>query len=370
MSETGRNLMVGLFVLLGLAILGVLMVFFGEAPAWLGGKEYNVAVRMKSLAGVNEGTPVYMNGVQVGRVDVLRFVDPDHPDAGVFVDLLVKDEYRIPSTATARVKPAGLGIGRGQLDLEVTPGVAADPLPTDGTAQIDGEMGAPFGDLIPPELFESFEKTVTQVGQFAEKLTPVAQDLHELLQRRTIEDVDAADEVRRQTANVSTVVQRFDQTLKHFNEVVGDPNVKSSLVSAVEQVSQAASDFRAAATDVRTLAGNLVSDEQRLAAKLDQGIDDFRGVARAAMPILDATSRTVTNLELASKNLSEGQGTIGLLMRDPRLYEAVTLSFARLTDLIDTLRRISGGWERQGYVDLKVHDTPLGDVRARRSLGP
>jgi ABC-type transporter Mla subunit MlaD len=365
MSEYRRNLGVGLFAITGVVVLGVLMIKFGEAPSWLGGHEYPISIQMKWLGGISIGSGVFMNGVQVGRVGDLRFADLDHPEEGVFIDVYVQSGYPIPSSATAIVKPAGLGIGRGYVDLRVSPGIALPPLKTDGTAVIEGEMSAPFGDIIPPEMLDAFQRTVTHVGDFAQALTPVAEDLHDLLQRRTVEDIESGPA----PANLATVVQRFDITLQNVNDVIGDPQVQSGLRQAVVNIQDASVEIKDAAANFRALSANLKTDEQRLVEQFDNTLQEVTETARTAVTVLNATAQVATNLQSASRDLAEGKGTLGLLLRDPKLYEGAQLFFARLTEAADMARRILGRFERQGYIEFAAHETAVGTVRGKREVG-
>ncbi len=61
------------------------------------------------------------------------------------------------------------------------------------------------------------------------------------------------------------------------------------------------------------------------------------------------------------RQVSEGEGTAGLLARDARLYEAAVLTFERLGELTATLQRIAGKIERDGYITLG-RQTPVGTV--------
>ena len=86
MKEGSRNLLVGVFVLSSFAVLGVLMTWFGEAPSWLGGSEWELRITdVAELSGVAEGSPVHLNGVEIGRVKRLEFEDPGRPGLGVVV---------------------------------------------------------------------------------------------------------------------------------------------------------------------------------------------------------------------------------------------------------------------------------------------
>jgi ABC-type transporter Mla subunit MlaD len=350
---------VGLFMLAGLTVLGFLLVLFGETPAWLGGAEYELTINFQEVEGVSEGVPIYLNGVQVGRVGRLEFDDPQRPALGVRVVALIKDKYYIPGGAVGRVYAAVFGIGRGHIEI-VGPPVPLEPLDREA-AVIEGEMGNPFEGLVPDDLMFSVDKTVQQIGNLFEAATPVADALYELLQRRPIEDVDGAiAEAQRITANISTVVQRFDHTLKHFNEVLGDPKVKSAIVEAIENIEDLTAEGRDTFALLRETAAQVQQDLDELDAKVDTLVADtnvgVNEIREHIVPALKNLAKLTNSLDRAALQLAEGEGTAGLLLRDARLYEALLLSAQRITQAVDRLRWLFDKFEKQGYIEFKAHE--------------
>lgn len=362
MSESKRNMLVGAFMLAGLAVLGTLLILFGETPTWLGGAEYELTINFHEVEGVAEGVPVYLNGVPIGRVGRLEFTDPQSPELGVQVIALIKDKYFIPSGATGRVYANVFGIGRGHIEI-VPLEVATEPLSPE-TAQVEGivgEMGNPFEDLIPEDLMFSIDKSVQQIGNLFEAAKPVADDLHELFQIRRIDEVDdPMAEARKITANLFTVVQRFDRTLKHFNEVLGKPEVKSAIIQAIENVEDLTTEGKETFALLRETAAQVQQDLDHIANALDALVADtntgVNDVREHLIPALETIAKLADNLNRAALELSEGEGTAGLVLRDARLYEAMLLSVQRITDAVDKLRRLLDKFEQQGYIEFKAHE--------------
>ena len=371
MKETKRNILVGLFMLTGLGVLGALMLLFGERPEWLGGQEYVLEIRVEQLGGAAEGTPVRLNGVEIGRVESLRFEDPTRPDRGVSIVALIRKRYFVPSGARAVIYEAELGIGRGRIDILVPPGGGGEPLPQDGQASIRGEMESMIRDIIPKSLLDSLERTIVLIGNFAGELTPVATDLHDLLKKNPVELVDNPDELKRTTANFSTVVERVDQSLRHVNDVLGDPEVKSGVRESIVNVRRMTDDGRAAFADLRETAGTLKLGTARITTSVEQGVADVRQrmnvIGDKAVPVLENAAQLTANLNRASVDLAEGQGTAGKFLRDDRLYEKLVLFTERITDLVDIIRRIAAKTERQGYLDISAK-TGVGPVPVKKDL--
>lgn len=370
MNEHKRNVLVGLFMLAGLAMLGVLLVLFGEKPAWLGGAEYELTITFREVEGVADGMPVNLNGVQVGRVERLEFNDPQRPALGLRVIALIQDRYYIPTGATGRVYANLLGVGRGRIEI-IVPEVETEPLDWTG-AVIAGEMGNPFEELIPEDLMFSLEKSIRQIGNLFETATPVADDLHQLFAFRRLEDLDdPVAEAQRITANLSTVVQRFDKTLAHFNQVLGDPEFRSAIVGAVENLEGMTAEGKETFRLLRETASEVQQDLNHIAGALDALVADTHtgvtDVRKRLIPALESVSKLADNLNRASRELAEGEGTAGLFLRDPRLYEAMLLSLERLTDALDKLRSLFDQFDAKGRIDLKIHEA-VGPLPVDKSI--
>ena len=360
MNETRRNLLVGLFMIVGLGVLATLLVLFGERPSWLGGAEWKLKIIFTEAETVAEGMQINLSGVQVGRVGQVEFVDSQRPHLGLEVVGLIKDKYTVPRGSEAHLFAGPLGLGRGRIDI-VSPHVETPPLPKKG-ASIPGEMANPFEGLIPETLMFSVEKSVQQIGNLAERATPLADDLHNLFEMRTVEQVDEDPVARARgfTANIYTVVQRLDHTLKHVIDVLGDPEVQSAVRDGIQDLRQAAADAREMIATLRDTSAQVQEDLDRLADRLDSGLADanegINEIREILIPALDELSKAAENLNRASRPLADGEGTLGMLIHDARLYEAMLLSMKRITDAVDKIRRLLDRWEKQGYIEHKVHD--------------
>ncbi len=362
MSEFRRNLLVGFFMLAGLGTAATLMVLFGEHPTWLGGAEYELSVRVNQLSGVQEGTPIHMNGVEVGRVGRIEFVNARKPYEGVKIVALIRNKYEIPKGTRAVILSSPIGIGRTRIEL-VVPSGELTMLPREG-AGIQGEMGNPLADILPPTLMPTLERTGLEIGNLAAELQPVAADLHNLLEKRTVAEVDAAAEAARHvTATLYTLVQRFDETVRHWNAVLGDPQFKAGVKQSVENIRDMTADGKQTFADLRETAATLKSDVRQISNELELAVQDARSQINRLGPVLDGTAELTGNLNRVAVQMVDGEGTLGLLLRDARLYEAMRVSLERLTDLIDCLRRLAAKFERQGYVEFKYHSV-VGPIRS------
>lgn len=364
MDEGRRNLLVGLFVLLGIAAFGTLIVLFGRAPTWLAsGSTYPLHVRFSEVAGIREGNLVTVKGMEIGRVDAvdLHVGDATPPTAegaavlvaqesGVNVVLGIKKRYLIPKGSTAIATEPMLGSGRPP--VEIIPGPSGgEPLPPGAT--IEGRVRQALDSVFPPGVVSTLETTTRQIGDAAEALTPVLDELKGLLESRSPGKVDQPGGPQ---GNISSAIARMDAALKHFNEVIGDPQVKSQLRDTVanahemsEKGKKVMGDLELAATDARefvTDARKLVTNAGDTVANVDQRIADL---SRSMVETLDRADSFLDSMNAISAQIASGQGNLGQLVMDNKLYEAMTVTAERLSQAVEEFRGLVAEW-REGKV--------------------
>jgi len=350
MKEGVRNLLVGVFVVAAFGALAVLMVWFGETPSWLRRSEWTLEITsVRELRGIGDGSPVNLNGVEIGRVEGLDFEDRSRPDRGVKIICRIKNHYSVPRGAVVKVYGATFGIGSGHVDILVEPGPEVIPLPREG-AEIHGEMASMIGEVITKDMIGSIERTITNFGNLADAAEPVAKSLAKMLEQRSVAAVSRPDAAAEgDIANLTTVIERIDNLIAHVNTVLGDENVQKNVKGAVSDLKDATEELKETVTLWNT-------ESQKLADNLNAGIDRTE-------ENLDHTfgklNETLENLDSAAKNLAnvlhavaEGKGTAGLLVRDARLYEAAVVSMERLSEVMENVLIITGKIREDGHITI------------------
>lgn len=343
MTETTRNMSVGFFVVISILILGTLMAWFGETPEWLGTNEWTLEiVGTREMRGINPGSPVMLNGVEIGRVKDLRFANMERPDRGVVVVTRIKDKYSIPQGATARLYGATLGFGSGRVDIVVDTTKDFEILPREN-AQIFGEMRSVIGELISKDMVDAFQKSFTNIGTLAGEAAPAARHLARLLEPRSLEDV--ARPGSELTPNITTVVERLDRLIADVDAVVGDPEIKGELQGAIRDIKLSTDHLRQTVellkTQTQRTSDNLNSGIEQTRIDLDRNFDKL-------YLVLENLDNSTQNLAFSMQQIAQGKGTLGLLANDPRLYEAAVLSVQRFGESMMTLNVVLGKVERDG----------------------
>jgi ABC-type transporter Mla subunit MlaD len=360
MQEMQRNVMVGVFALLGLVALGTLIVVFGQGPAGLvAGGTYPLHIHFDEVVDIREGNQVMVKGLSIGRVVSVSMLTPTERTptdsiavgsvTGVDVVVAIENRYRLPEGSRAQTTEPVLGQGRPPIIIFPGPADAPHLSPN---ASLPGEMRAAIDQFFPPGVVSTLETSARQIGNAAEALTPVLVEFEDLIKRRTPAEVDEAG----LTGNLSTAVARLDASLKHFNDVLGDPTVKSQVREAVanfhdisERGQRVVEEFETTAADFRAF----IADGRKFIATLDKSAGNIEGQVRdltlAMTDSLDRMDTLLDHIIVVAAHTSSGKGTVGQLFMDDKLHASLVFSVEQLSQAIEEFRALVAEW-REGKV--------------------
>jgi phospholipid/cholesterol/gamma-HCH transport system substrate-binding protein len=138
MEKTKLELIVGVFVLIGIVCLGYLSIKLGKLEL-ISGDIYEVEAPFNSASGLKPGAAVEIAGVEVGRVKSILLKN----DQAV-VRLAVQNQIKLYSDTFASIKTRGI---IGEKFLALSPGGGGDPLQAGGTIR-DTESGLDLEELV------------------------------------------------------------------------------------------------------------------------------------------------------------------------------------------------------------------------------
>lgn len=138
MTQTRTEIVVGLFVLIGIACLGYLAIKLGKLEL-LGSSGYPVYADFSSVAGLKIGDSVEIAGVKIGRVEAMGLADDR-----ARLQLRLQDDVKLQEDAIASVRARGL---IGDKFVLITPG-ASDKLIQPGGKIRETDSPPDLPDLI------------------------------------------------------------------------------------------------------------------------------------------------------------------------------------------------------------------------------
>lgn len=341
MKNATRNTIVGLTALAGLAALVWLTFMFGEIPDWTA-DDYRIHVEINDANGLTSGSRVKLSGIDIGRVESVRF--NEQPTSGVQITCKIQSRYEIPANAEASAESSLLG-GVGQLTIHPerteTDDIAAtdDYLPKDGSGRLSGEATSmtrqvqqitkDLGEDLQVQL-KNFGRMSDAVVQLADRYTTVGDRLEEMMEERSIEDVETG----RAAANISTILARTDATLSEMNAAAANINKIAGDEQLHEDLRQTLSNTRGLTDDARQVIGDAGEQVDRLTRRYIAAADDL--------------SKAVGSLDGMLTEARNGEGTLGKMMQDPALYESLTDTAQRLSEAVREAKLLIQKWKAEG----------------------
>jgi len=138
MEKTKLEMVVGVFVLVGLLCLAYLSVKLGKLEL-IGGGVYEVEAQFNSASGLKPGSAIEIAGVEVGRI---RGITLNQDRA--MVKLAVNNTIKLYTDTIASIKTRGI---IGEKFLALSPGGGGDPLKPGDTIR-DTESGLDLEELV------------------------------------------------------------------------------------------------------------------------------------------------------------------------------------------------------------------------------
>ncbi|MBI1893355.1 MAG: outer membrane lipid asymmetry maintenance protein MlaD [Candidatus Rokubacteria bacterium] len=147
MQRRGLEVVVGLFVLVGILALGYLSIKLGKVEIF-GHRGYAVYALFPSVGGLKTGATVEIAGVPIGRVDSITLAEYQ-----ARVTMLVNPKVKLSDDSIVSIKTKGL---IGEKFVQISPGGSDRVVPPGGRLR---EVEAPvdFEELISKFIFGQVE---------------------------------------------------------------------------------------------------------------------------------------------------------------------------------------------------------------------
>jgi phospholipid/cholesterol/gamma-HCH transport system substrate-binding protein len=297
MADTKQNteIRVGIFLLVGMAVLGILVFQFGK----LGGgsaESYSITAMVRDATGILKGAPVRLGGVDIGFVGS----EPRLSDsfAELELDLRIHSDQKIPRGSDVRIGTSGL---MGDSFIRVIPPLS----PAEGFHE-PGDRIHVSGPSSVDDLATDAVDTLVEAGEVLRELGGSVRQLNETFTR-----LDDSLLSESNVDNLSSVLV----SLKSSSERI--ERASERLVPVLNETEQAAKDVQMTARAATGLVGEIeeeisglsgsVGDLSPVLTEFDTTLDDLRETLQAAN-------------ELMGK-IESGGGLASALLHDPQLRD-------------------------------------------------
>jgi len=336
-SLAWAELKVGLITIFSIVMTGTL-IFILSGQGGFPWQQYSLKTVFGNIAGLKEGAPVRLAGLEVGSVEALAFTGDR-----VEVTMHVRKDMQ-PRITTASVASLGSVSLLGESAVDITASAVGMPVPEWGYVPSGPSAG-------------SLTDVATRASGGIEELTGLVRDLRG--GRGTIGQLLTDDSVHRELRGLLAAAEDVARTLDDvagsikegqgtLGRLITNPAAAQSLEASMENLAEVTARIRAGEGSL----GRLLSDDA-LAASLTSttaNLDAITGrMSRgegtlgqlATNPeLFDRLNSMIDRLHTVVASLQQGQGTAGQLLQDARLYENMNETVVEMRTTVTEVRNL------------------------------
>jgi len=269
MNTISTEAKVGLFILMGLIILGYMSFKVGQTSFGMR-KGYPISVSFDNVAGLKKDASVQMAGVEIGRVEEIRL-----KDGKALVSMRIIPSVNLERDVVAAIKTHGI---LGDKYIEIIPGTKGEGYLKSGEQIARAERQADFDKLLNELTYvmTDIRKVTTSLGN-------------------TLGGEEGEANLRRIVANVRDLSDHLNQVVMKNDEKFGEMIVNLRNASAeMEKTFASLSDITGGINRGEGTVGKLVKSPD----------------------VADRLNKTLASLQSIADKINEGKGTIGKLVNE------------------------------------------------------
>lgn len=332
-SKRRTELWVGVFVFIGLALLGGLAVQFGRFSERFRGK-YQMMVVFDDASGLIKGSEIRMGGARIGKV-------AEHPELNanvkVQVVMSIDEPIRIPENSMIQIASATL---LGDKMIVITPPEGGN---TTGRYLQAGAVlrgGGPSG-------LDAIQNNAEAVSRDARRLMQEAES--------TFLKLDSAvDDVRIVTGRLADTLEKVNESILSETNLKRIDGTLDNFEKTTAEWAKASAGLEPTITDAR----NAIQAIEKAAASADgtftragDRIDQLEPALRDVPKAVASISRAADKAGQALDRVESGEGLLG------------TLAYDR--DVSNDARAFIRNLKQQGILRYRDKETPEDDPRNR-----
>jgi len=297
-TQRRRNMIVGVFVVVGICALVWLIFKFGDLPTAVTKMgSFQVYVQFPTAPGVQKDTPVRFCGYQIGRVTEVMAPD-ERKDlmSGLkyyqTVAILSIDKRYVNIPSNVEVKLMTRGLGSSYIELKQTPGKPAEPI-----------------DPNRPETVFLVDKILLQGS------TGITSEFFPEESQKKLDEL----------------VDGIIALIANANDIIGSPNNKENLQKILANLTEASQEAKQTIEEFRKFAVAGTTTLKSADTKAEE-------LVVAMVDTSEEVSKAAAQMRLILEKINNGQGSASRLINDGRFYENLLENTQQVQLLLEELK--------------------------------
>ena len=333
-AQRRRNVIVGIFVVVGLFALVWLIFKFGDLPTIITKLDsYQVSVQFPTATGVQRDTPVRFCGYQIGRVTSVKppKVMEDRNTHKFYHQTLVvlsidKKYNDIPADVEAKLMTRGLGSSYIELKLKsFDVNEPAGPYLIDKKV-LQGSTGM-TSEFFPEESQVKLRELIDGLNTFIGNANDI------------IGDEENKGNIKITLANLTDATEQAKHTIEEFQKfAAAGTSTFKHIDDKLEEVITVAVDT---GEEIKKLAATGTSTLESADAKVER-------LVTTMIDTSEELSKATLHLRLILEKINTGEGTAAKLINDGRFYENLLENTEQLQTLLQELMSLIDQVHKKG----------------------
>ncbi len=263
-------------------------------------------VKYQNVSGLMKGNSVTSSGLTIGQVDDIFFSKSNNSE--VIVELIISNDLEIPDNSFARLLSSDL---LGSKVIEIDLGDSKTYLSSRDTIRSDIAMS------LQEEVNQMVQPILKKAGSMMSSIDTVITAVGLVLDVKT-------------RANLMTSIESLKNTLA---------NIENIAYSADTLMKAESNRLAGIFANVESITSNLKQNNDELTRIISNAATITDTIAKFKLSTtLSNLERSINNLTATSDKISRGEGNIGLLLNDDKLYNELEASSKQLDLLLQDIR--------------------------------
>ena len=336
MAKLTAETKVGMMTVIAVIILIIGTFLIGKI-SWFG-KTYNLKAYFDFVSGVERGAPVRLGGVKVGIVKDIKIV-PEHKPS-IELELRLAKAAMVHKNARVFISTMGL---MGEKYIEIYAGTPEYPLLADGDSII-GQNPLQMEDILAAskQITENLAKTIEAISEvvtkeetknsitnFIARLDSISGKIDGLISKKQGDLESFAGNLKTITDQMKIVVTDVDTIIKENRA-----EIKSTI-----------SNFSATAETVHKNIDRIVDNLDKITGQVNtmitQNQPELKTTVQNFRSASDDFKKAMEKINSMTEKMESGQGTIGKLINDPKLYDNASDTLGSVKQAADSIKDVA-----------------------------
>lgn len=330
-----------------IATVVLIMLFGGGKMPRFFSSDYEIFVVLPQAPMLSENSPVYKNGVEIGRVTKIQLVDEDRK-----VEITARIHGNIKLYTNEECQLSLNLLGQSSLNFTPKPDVPLGEVLAKGV-RIDGVT--PIDLLAVADTLQSdVSKALHNISAAAEQLTQSFNKINQM--------IGSPEEVARKQQRLERMVDQADITmtsvnsvLKSVDELISDPEIKEGIKISSTQLPGVIDEGKKLMANINTMTTKIDGLLQKADAtfgKVDSNLDNLSSfteslgsdgsqILESLADIMEQFKNAATQLDDFAMALNSPDGSLGRLINDPEFFHSLNNTIKNANRTIQNIERIT-----------------------------